>query len=58
MDACKTCNYRYVYAGKIFCRRYPPLPKISAFADTWPTVSDSDWCGEYTTKVTAEQGSR
>ena len=45
MAHCQTCAH---YAEKPSeCRRYAPQPTGSDNKAQWPTVSASDWCGEY-----------
>ena len=42
---CQTCQFFNSSATE--CRRYAPQPsEVSGKAD-WPTVSATDWCGEY-----------
>lgn len=53
---CETCRFWYRYdAEEGICRRYPPstyLVEMEAF--TFPTVSTSEWCGEYQPKPNLE----
>jgi hypothetical protein len=53
---CKTCVFffsRNMVSGIGVCRRYPPtvVPDDSGnnYAE-WPSLSDSQWCGEYKEK--------
>ena len=42
---CKTCSF--FNAEQPQCRRYAPQPDDTAGEAKWPTVSATDWCGEY-----------
>lgn len=40
------------FTGEGLCRANPPLISPDMYGDqgTWPTVSDSDWCGKFEKK--------
>lgn len=59
---CETCRF-WLREDECdgWCRRYPPLAltedaTLRGAADAWsfPTVSTSDWCGEYQPKPNLE----
>lgn len=40
-------NCRFFNVGETQCRRYAPQPATTGGKAEWPTVSASEWCGEY-----------
>ena len=40
------CKYCRFFSGDGKCRRYSPDPTEDGFP-IWPTVFDTDWCGEF-----------
>lgn len=45
-EGCGTCRYYvFVLEHSQFCQRYPP--QAFGSSQTWPSVKDTDWCGEY-----------
>lgn len=53
VDKCHTCAFykprTQMGAHKGICRRRAPIPSISNQTEniSWPTVEETDWCGEY-----------
>ena len=55
MKKCKTCKYYEPFnkdAVGGYCRRFPPVGdnRGSHTVDSFPTVSENDWCGEHKKK--------
>ncbi len=42
---CKMCRFFHAEASQ--CRRYAPQPTNDEKQAYWPSVAESDWCGEY-----------
>ena len=50
---CKTCAFFNDQGSE--CRRYAPQPAEGEKKPSWPTVTASDWCGEYKDEAEAKK---
>ena len=47
-DTCQNCKFSFREAPDVphlHCRRFPPV--VMAYEWGFPTVQETDWCGEY-----------
>lgn len=48
MDNCKRCKFfKPTQYSSGLCREHSPFVVLAAWESSWPTVAESDWCGDF-----------